>query len=132
MSQVTFYMLTVGGQLNRKEEMKIAIGIKDKESKEINEMFARSSYFLFIEVENKEIVNEKIEENTFTDQMSGAGIAVIEHLAKKEVETIICANLGPRALDLCKQLQIKAYKTNDSTYEKTIELFLKNDLVEIK
>jgi len=122
----------VGGQLNRKEEMKIAIGIKDKESKEINEMFARSSYFLFIEVENKEIVNEKIEENTFTDQMSGAGIAVIEHLAKKEVETIICANLGPRALDLCKQLQIKAYKTNDSTYEKTIELFLKNDLVEIK
>jgi predicted Fe-Mo cluster-binding NifX family protein len=125
-------MLTVGGQLNRKEEMKIAIGIKDKESKEINEMFARSSYFLFIEVENKEIVNEKIEENTFTDQMSGAGIAVIEHLAKKEVETIICANLGPRALDLCKQLQIKAYKTNDSTYEKTIELFLKNDLVEIK
>ncbi|MFA6423140.1 MAG: NifB/NifX family molybdenum-iron cluster-binding protein [Patescibacteria group bacterium] len=112
--------------------MKIAIGIKDKESKEINEMFARSSYFLFIEVENKEIVNEKIEENTFTDQMSGAGIAVIEHLAKKEVETIICANLGPRALDLCKQLQIKAYKTNDSTYEKTIELFLKNDLVEIK
>lgn len=112
--------------------MKIAIGIKDKESKEIYEMFARSPYFVFLEIENKEVVSEKTEENTFADQTSGAGIAVIEHLAKKEVEAIICANLGPRALDLCKQLQIEAYKTNNLAYENTIKLFLKNGLVEIK
>ena len=112
--------------------MKIAIGVKDEESKEINEMFARSAYFVFLEIENKEVVSEKIEENTFADQTSGAGIAVIEHLAKKEVEAIICANLGPRALDLCRQLQIKAYKTTDCKSENTIKLFLKNDLFEIK
>lgn len=112
--------------------MKVAIGVKDIESKEINEMFARSPYFLFLEIEDGKIKQEDIEENTFTDQVSGAGIAVIEHLAKKGVETIICANLGPRALDLCRQLQIEAYKTNDLDFEKTIKLLLSNELTEIK
>ena len=112
--------------------MKIAIGIKDKESKEINEMFARSPYFLFLDIENTEIASEEIEENTFVDQMSGAGIAVIEYLAKKEVEAIICANLGPRALDLCKQLQIKAFKTSALDYENAIKLYMENKLTQIK
>ena len=132
MSPAMFCMSMAVGQLNERTKMKIAIGIKDKESKEINEMFARSLYFLFLEIEDGKIKKEEIEENTFSDQMSGAGIAVIEHLAKKGAETIICANLGPRALDLCKQLQIEAFKADDLNYEDTIDSFLKNDLVEIK
>lgn len=112
--------------------MKVAIGIKSKENKEINEMFARSPYFLFLVIDGNEVVSEKIDENTFADQTSSAGVAVIEHLAKNEVEAIICANLGPRALDLCRQLQIKVYKTNDLYLEKTIKLFLSNELNEIK
>jgi len=111
--------------------MKIAIGIKDKASKEINEMFARSPFFLFLEIENKEIISEKIEENTFADQMSAAGIAVIEYLAKKGVEAIICANLGPRALDLCKQLQIKAYKTDIKSSQEAVVELLENKISEI-
>lgn len=112
--------------------MKVAIGIKSKENKEISDMFARSPYFLFLTIDGNKVISEKIDENIFADQTSSAGIAVIEHLAKNEVEAIICANLGPRALDLCRQLQIKAYKADEIKPQKTIKSFLESGLTEIR
>lgn len=125
-------MLMVVGQLNERIKMKVAIGIKSKENKEISDMFARSPYFLFLTIDGNKVISEKIDENIFADQTSSAGIAVIEHLAKNEVEAIICANLGPRALDLCRQLQIKAYKADEIKPQKTIKSFLESGLTEIR
>lgn len=125
-------MLMVVGQLNERIKMKVAIGIKSKENKEISDMFARSPYFLFLTIDGNKVISEEIDENIFADQTSSAGIAVIEHLAKNEVEAIICANLGPRALDLCRQLQIKAYKADEIKPQKTIKSFLESGLTEIR
>lgn len=131
MSQATFYMLMAVGQLNRKEIMKIAIGIKDKESKEINEMFARSPLFQILEIEDKKIASEEFADNNFSSQTSGAGTAVVEQLAKLQIDSIICANLGPKAMDLCKQLQIKAYKTDLKGSQEAVEQLINNNLSEI-
>ena len=111
--------------------MKIAIGIKDKESKEINEMFARSPLFQVLEIEDGKIVGEEFLDNNFADQTSGAGTAVVEKLAKSQVGSLICANLGPRAMDLCKQLEIKVFKTDIKKSQEAVEQYLKNNLPEI-
>ena len=126
-----FYSLMAAGQLNRKETMKIAIGIKDKENEEINDMFARSPFFQIIEIEDNKIVGEELMDNNFADQASGAGTAVVEHLAKLQIDSIICVNLGPKAMDLCKQLQIKAYKSDKKNYHEALKQFLNNNLSEI-
>lgn len=111
--------------------MKIALGIKDNENKELNEMFARSPFFLIVEIEKDEVINEELKENHFADQTSGAGIAVIEDLAKAGVDAIICANLGPKASDLSKQLEIKAYKTDLKSSSEAMKQFINNNLSEI-
>jgi predicted Fe-Mo cluster-binding NifX family protein len=112
--------------------MKFAIGIKDKTTKELNEMFARSSLFLILEIENGKIINESFTENILSNQTSGAGTAVIERLAKLDIDGIICLNLGPKALDLCRQLQLKTFKTEVADFRKTMDLFLSNNLKEIE
>jgi len=112
--------------------MKIAIGIKDKDSKELYGMFARSPLFVILDIEDKKIESEKFEVNNFSNQTSGAGTAVIEQLATLGVDAIICLNLGPRALDLSRQLQLRAYKTDESSMDKAMNLFFKGSLEELK
>lgn len=112
--------------------MKIAVGVTNKESKELNEMFARSPLFAIVEINGSKLLSEEFKENHFAGQMSGAGTAVIEELTKAGVEAVICANLGPKALDLSKQLGIKAYKSESLNYEETLKKFLDGNLSEIK
>lgn len=112
--------------------MKIAVGVKNKESKELNEMFARSPLFAIVEIDESKLLSEEFKENYFADQMSGAGTAVVEELAKDGVEAVICANLGPKALDLSKQLGIKAYRSESLNYEETLNKLLEGNLSEIK
>ncbi len=112
--------------------MKIAIGVKNKQNKEINEMFSRSPFFILLEIEDSKIISEEFHENSFVNQTSGAGVSVVEQLAKKNIDCIVCFTIGPRAYDLCKQLNIRVYKTEKSNFEETKDMFIKNELKEIK
>ncbi len=112
--------------------MRIAIGIADKENKAINELFARAPFFLISDIEDGKVKTQEVIDNVFANQTSGAGTAVVESLAKMNIDVIIAANLGPKALDLCKQLSIKAYRSEKSDSDETIQQLFDNKLEEYK
>ena len=90
----------------------IRVAIPSKENtieSSVNDIFGRSPYFAIAEIENNRIKDVKIIENKFTQQSGGAGISAAKLLVENGVEAVIAENIGPRALDVFKQFNIKMY-----------------------
>ena len=104
--------------------MRIAVSSMGKTlDSEVADVFGRCAYFLIIEDgEIKEIV-----ENISANQMDGAGISAAQLVAEKNVSAVIAGNIGPRALDVFKQFNIKVYKGAGPVKE-VIEKLGKNEL----
>ncbi len=87
--------------------MKIGIAIKEKSlESNISDVFGRSPYFAFVDVENGEITETKIEENKSADQVGGAGISAAEAVVQEGITLLIANNVGPRATDVLKQFNV--------------------------
>jgi predicted Fe-Mo cluster-binding NifX family protein len=116
--------------LKRNNNMKIAISStgKDLES-EVDIRFGRCPYFLIAEIENKEIKNVKVIENTASTQMGGAGISAAEIVANEKVEAIITTNLGPRAFSVFRQLEIEIYQ-GQGKIKDVIQQFIDGKLIQ--
>ena len=90
--------------------MKIAISSKEKNlNGEVDSMFGRCPYFLIVEIEDKEIRGFEAIKNTSAEQTGGAGISAAQIVAEKNVNAVITGNIGPRALDVLGQFDIKIY-----------------------
>ena len=95
--------------------MKIAISSKEKDlNGEVDSVFGRCPYFLIVEIEDKKIQGFEAIENTSAKQMGGAGISAAQVVAEKDVDAIITGNIGPRALDVLGQFNIKIYNGSGS------------------
>jgi len=97
---------------------------------DIDERFGRCPYFLIIDIKDKKVKNVKSIENIAKAQMGGAGIKASEIVASEKVGAIITTNLGPKALSVFEQFNIKIYqgkgKINDA-----IKKFINGELKEI-
>jgi len=90
--------------------MKIAISSKTKSIKgEISDVFGRCPYFVIVEIKGNEMKEIEVIENKSIDQAGGAGVSTSQLVAEKGVEAVITGNVGPRALDIFKQFNIKVY-----------------------
>ena len=90
--------------------MKIAISSKEQNlNGEVDSVFGRCPYFLIVEIEDKKIQGFETMENTSAKQMGGAGISAAQLVAEKNVDAVITENIGPRALDVLGQFNIKIY-----------------------
>ena len=56
------------------------------------------------------MVDIKTISNLSAQKMGGAGITAAQEVVKEKVEAIITGNIGPRALDVFNQFNIKTYK----------------------
>jgi predicted Fe-Mo cluster-binding NifX family protein len=98
--------------------MKIAISSTGKKlTDNVSEVFARCPYFVIAEIENGEIKKTEIIGNKSTNQMSGAGISAAQLMAEKNVNAVITGNVGPRALDVLEQFNIKVYSGSGAIKE---------------
>ena len=98
--------------------MKIAISSKEKDlNGEVDSVFGRCPYFLIVEIENKKIQGFETIENTSAEQAGGAGISAAQTVAEKNVNAVITGNIGPRALDVLNQFNIKIYDGSGSINE---------------
>ena len=91
--------------------MKIAISSTGKGlESQVDVRFGRCPYFVIVEIEDKKIKNEKTINNTAVAQFGGAGITAAQIIANEKVDAIITQNLGPKALGVLQQLEIKIYQ----------------------
>jgi predicted Fe-Mo cluster-binding NifX family protein len=113
-------------------DMKVAISStgKDLES-QVDARFGRCSYFLIVDINNKEIKNVKVVENTAAAQMGGAGITAAEIVANEKVNLIITTNVGPRVFSVFGQFGIKIYQ-GQGKIKDVIQDFIDGKLAEIK
>lgn len=103
--------------------MKIAISAEGKTLDDnIDMRFGRCAYFLIVNIENNEIKETQVIENTANSQAGGAGITAVQIVGDQEVEAVISTNLGPRAFDAFNQLKIKVYTASGKIRDAIQEL----------
>ena len=112
--------------------MKIAVSSMDKNiDNNVSEVFGRCPYFIIAEIENQKIEKTEIIENKNTDQMSGAGVSTAQLIAEENVNTVITMNIGPRALGVLRDFNIKIY-FGDGAIKEVLQKFIDGKLKEIK
>jgi len=112
--------------------MKIAVSSIDKNiDGNVSDVFGRSPYFIIAEIENQKIERTEAIENKSTDQMSGAGISAAQLIAEKNVNAVITGNVGPRALDVLRQFNIKIYSGSGAVKE-VLQEFIDGKLKKIE
>jgi predicted Fe-Mo cluster-binding NifX family protein len=98
--------------------MKIAISsIGENLTDDVSEVFARCPYFIIAEVENGKIQKTEVIENKIANQLGQAGISAAQQMAEKNVNVVITANVGPRALDVLEQFNISVYSGSGAIKE---------------
>ena len=112
--------------------MKIGISSNGKNLEDtVSEVFARCPYFIIAEIKNRKIEKTEIIKNESTDQMSGAGISAAQLIAEKNVNAVITGNVGPRALDVLRQFNIKIY-SGSGTVKEVLQEFIDGKLKKIE
>jgi predicted Fe-Mo cluster-binding NifX family protein len=108
--------------------MKIAITSQSNNlSSEIDERFARCEYFLIVDTET---LNYEVIENSAKDASGGAGMQAVKTISDKGVSAVITGNVGPNALTLLKEANIKVY-LGSGKIKDAIEKFKKGELKEL-
>jgi len=108
-----------------KRSFKVAI-CSDEQSidGEIASRLGRCNYFIIVEIENGKVKKHEAISNPHSQIQRGAGVEVAQMLAKTKVEIVICENIGPRALDVLEQFNIKVLNEKGSI-KKALEDLLK-------
>ena len=90
--------------------MKIAVSSKGKSLvSDVDERFGRCPYFIVVEIDEKEIKGFEVKENTSIKMKTGAGTTAAQVVADLGVDVIITGNMGPRAFEIFKQLDVEVY-----------------------
>jgi predicted Fe-Mo cluster-binding NifX family protein len=98
---------------------------------EIDPRFGRCKNFLIVEVKDNLILNVKTIKNQGVEQNQGAGISAAEQIGKLDVDMLITGDVGPKAVQVLEQMNIKiCYKSGKIT--RALSECLKEDNIELK
>ena len=105
--------------------MKIVIPSNGKKGLDdsVAEHFGRCNTYTILD-ENGKVI--EIIENT-SEHMGGRGLPP-ELMKKHGANILLCRNLGPRALNLCKQLGIEVYVCDAKTVKEMFDLWKKGKI----
>jgi len=105
--------------------MKIVIPTNGKKGLEdtVAEHFGRCKTYTFLD-EKGEII--EIIDNT-SEHMGGTGLPP-ELMKKHGADILLCKDLGPRALNLCQELEIEVYACQAETVKEIFEMWKNNKI----
>jgi predicted Fe-Mo cluster-binding NifX family protein len=105
--------------------MKIVIPTENKKGldAEVAEHFGRCKTYTFLD-ENGKILD--ITDNT-SEHMGGQGLPP-ELMKKHSADVLLCQDLGPRALNLCRELGMEVYVDSAKTVKELFTMWKNNKL----
>jgi len=115
--------------MNKKTRLVISSTGKSLES-DVDARFGRCPYFIFVDLDDKEIKNYEIVENTSVRQAGGAGITASEFVAKKGAQAVLTRNIGPRAFSVFNQFKIDVYPVRGKIRD-AIKAFINGELKKV-
>ena len=87
-----------------KEMRKVAVSCgSDGLEGEVDGRFGRCSHFLLAAIDRGKVAECELIANPHVSMRSGAGVAVAQMLAEREVNVVITGEVGPRASDVLEQ-----------------------------
>jgi len=112
--------------------MRVAVSATNRTiESNVSDVFGRCPYFIIAEIKDKKIEKTEAIENEGIHQTSGAGISTAQLIAEKDVSAVITRNIGPRALDVLEQFDIKIY-SGEGTVKDALQAFIDGKLEEIE
>lgn len=109
--------------------MKIAVSATGQNKENLlDRRFGRCDYFLIYNIETGDF---QAIPNSGVSSGGGAGIAAASQVIEENVSAIITGNLGPNAFELLEKAGVKAYGSEVLPVFRVVELFQKNQLLEI-
>jgi cation diffusion facilitator family transporter len=111
----------------------LVIPVKEKNNlnSEISNQFARSPYFLFVNLKGEKIKGFYILDNPYRDQKKRAGLSVAKLAAEKKSDTIITPEIGEIAYHALKEYLFDVYQAIKKVAQELIDNFKNNQLQEI-
>lgn len=105
--------------------MKIVIPTNDRKGLEdvVSEHFGRCQTYTFLDKKGKVL---EIIDNT-SEHMGGVGLPP-ELMKKHGADILLCNGLGPRAINLCKDLGIDVYVCHVNTVKEAFEMWKNNEI----
>jgi len=111
--------------------MRIAISSTGESTfSDIDQRFGRCKYFIVVDLEGNKVKNTEAVENKGAIQGHGAGIKAAQQIVELHVNTVITGQLGPNALDVLTQFNIKAYHA-EGKIEESVKGFAHGKITEI-
>jgi predicted Fe-Mo cluster-binding NifX family protein len=109
--------------------MKILISSKGNQiDSNADNRFARAECFVVYNTDSKEYT---FIDNNAKDGAHGAGPKAAQIVIDLNIDVLITGNLGPRALAVIENTNIKSYRINGNTIEENIKNYLDGKLEEI-
>jgi predicted Fe-Mo cluster-binding NifX family protein len=106
--------------------MKILISSKSNESNSgVDNRFARAEFFAIYNSESKEY---EFIDNDAKNGAHGAGPKAAQVAIDLGIDVIITGNLGPRALSVIENTNIKSYRISGVTVEENVKNYLDDKL----
>ena len=106
--------------------MKLAIPSSGADlNAEIDSRFGRCRYFLLVNTKTMEF---ETVENSFKSASHGAGIKAEEFLARKDVEAVLAANLGPNAESALRTTGIRIVTGVTGQVKEALERYKRGEL----
>jgi len=99
---------------------------------QVDVRFGRCLYFIIVEIEDNIPKILKVISNPNSDiGRGGAGISSAEIVGNEGVDVIITGNIGPRAFNVLKQLNIEIYQGKGKIRD-VIQRFVKGELPKVE
>lgn len=97
---------------------------------EIDSRFGRCEYFIIIDIDNYRISSVKSIKNISAQEERGAGISAAELIGKQGANLLITGDVGPKADEILKQLEIEVYKKSGNVRVAVSE-YLEDDISKV-
>ena len=111
--------------------MKIAVGSKGYNLySQVSDIFGRSSAFIIVDLENKEIKITSVINNPVRKE-SGSGSTAAQIIVDHDADALICGKLGPVAFHILRNSEINVYKITSGNVETNLKRFMDGKLKEI-
>jgi len=113
--------------------MKIALSAEGKNlDSQVSSVFGRCQYFVFVEFQEGELIDNEAVENSAAVQSSGAGTAAAQLVGDKGADVLISRSVGPKAFSALDNWNIEVYKGESGTVRGNIDKFSSGKLEKLE
>lgn len=97
----------------------------------LSPVFGRCPYFAVVQLEDEDIATSETIQNPAVNQGGGAGVLAAQTVGDQDVDALVTGNVGPRAFDVLRQLDIDIYSGRQASLRDNIEAFQQGQLEKV-